>query len=110
MGSEMCIRDRVRAEPAPAPVEEEPAGLPEMGTWIIHPTLGRALVSYTITMPEGPVPVCTGPKGSGLVKPGEWQPVTPEPEPVPEPQPLAPLPMVMEFERGARYIQPSLWD
>ena len=94
--AEVRSRHERRTAPAPAPA----LALPALGDRIIHPVAGESEVTHVLTYPDGQqVPVCVGPRGSGMVKAGEWEraptaapePI-PEPEPVPVPPPPAPEP------------------
>lgn len=50
--------------------------LPELGVELVHPDLGWATVTHIITLEGQPLPVATGPRGQGLVRPGQWRVAT----------------------------------
>lgn len=49
---------------------------PAIGAEIVHETLGWATVTHTVTLEGQPLPVATGPRGQGLVRPGQWRVAT----------------------------------
>lgn len=63
--------------------EIKPSGLtlPTIGETIVHPVVGYATITHFITLNGQPVPVATGPRGQGLVKPGEWRAATDDDRP-----------------------------
>ncbi len=65
----------------PAPTQamrslEHENALPELGQRIVQNIVGYATVTHFVTTNGQRVPVATGPRGSGLVKPGQWRPAT----------------------------------
>lgn len=105
-------RQRQRLQPVP---KSEVPDLPAVGEWIIHPRHGRAQVTYMLTMPEGErVPVCVGRGGSGMVKPGQWEPAaeslpSDDVRPAPASPVLALPPLQVGTPSGQAYYQPSLF-
>lgn len=53
-----------------------PLDLPQIGQAIVHPLLGYAVVTHTVTLDDLPIAVVMGPKGSSLVKAGQWRAAT----------------------------------
>lgn len=49
---------------------------PAIGAEIVHETLGWATVTHIVTLEGQPLPVATGPRGQGLVRPGQWRVAT----------------------------------
>lgn len=61
------------------PAQESGEGglvLPNLDEQVRHPVIGYATITHFVTLEGQPVPVATGPRGQGLVKPGQWRPAT----------------------------------
>lgn len=60
------------ASAADRPINRSP--LPVLGQRITHVLIGAGVVTHTVTLDGQAVPVMVGPRGSSLVRPGEWRP------------------------------------
>ena len=97
--------------PSPLPTASSTPDLPAVGDWVETELLGLLHVTHTITLPDEPLPlpVGVGPRGTGLIRPGDWAPALapvaasppPPPPSAPKPQPALPTPLLS---------QPTLFD